>query len=133
MLRYMLDTNTVSYLMRARDAKLAQKLARHEDQVCMSSIVLGELHYGAEAGPKRAHNLAEITDLLAVLPVLDFDAAAAEHYGQIRAALKLAGQPIGALDPMIAGHARSQGLALVTNNTKHFARVPGLLIEDWTV
>jgi len=130
-LRYMLDTNIVSYVLRARDPKLAARVIRSEDLVCTSSVVLAELHYGAELSGKREHNLGQIADLVAVLPVLDFDSDAAEHYGQIRAALKRAGQPIGALDPMIAGHARSRGLTLVTNNERHFSRIAGLAIENW--
>jgi len=130
-LRYMLDTNIVSYVLRARDPKLAARVIRSEDLVCTSSVVLAELHCGAELSGKREHNLGQIADLVAVLPVLDFDSGAAEHYGQIRATLKRAGQPIGALDPMIAGHARSRGLTLVTNNERHFSRIAGLAIENW--
>ena len=132
MLHYMLDTDTVSYVMRAADAKLAGKFKRHENQVCISSITLGELFYGAELSAKRDTNFIEITNIRAVLPVLDFDAEAAEHYGHIRAALKQAGQQIGALDPLIAGHARARGVILVTNNTRHFERVSGLRLENWT-
>jgi tRNA(fMet)-specific endonuclease VapC len=101
------------------------------DTDTVSCIALGELFYGAESSQRRDYHLARIAELRAALPVTDFDGAAAEHYGQIRAALKLKGKPIGTLDPMIAGHARAKGLTLVTRNIRHFQRVSGLRVETW--
>lgn len=130
-LRYMIDTDVTSHLMRSRDQRLAQKVTRHADQVCISSVTLGELYYGAGLTERCSHHLAQIDDLKAVMPVLDFDAEAAANYGDIRAHLKRAGTPIGALDPMIAAHARSRGLVLVTAKLRHFGVVEGLRLETW--
>ena len=91
-----------------------------------------ELAYGAEKSAAVARNQAVVEGFLARLDVLDYDLAAADSTGQLRAELARAGTPIGPYDAMIAGHARSRGLILVTNNTREFARVPGLRLEDWT-
>ena len=104
---------------------------RRSEQLAVSTIVLSELHFGAENSARPERNLAVIESFTARLEVMDFDASAAAHSGQIRAALKRAGQPIGPYDLLIAGHARSAGLTLVTNNAAEFGRVPGLMIENW--
>lgn len=93
---------------------------------------MGELVFGAENSKYVERNLADIEAFAARVEVLPFDNAAAYHFGQIRAALYHAGQPIGAYDMMIAGQARAGGLTLVTNNVREFKRVPGLLLEDWS-
>jgi tRNA(fMet)-specific endonuclease VapC len=90
-----------------------------------------ELIYGAEKSSNPARNLAGIEGFAARLDVLKYDQEAAAHTGQLRAELAMAGMPIGPYDQMIAGHARSQGLILVTNNLRKFNRVPGLRVEDW--
>jgi len=90
-----------------------------------------ELIYGAEKSALPEKNLAVVEGFTARLDVLDYDALAAEHTGQLRAELAKAGTPIGPYDQMIAGHARSRGLIVVTNNVREFQRVPGLRIEDW--
>lgn len=131
MLRYMLDTNTCIRAMRAEaTSKLAARFNRHAEQICTSSIVLAELHYGAENSRAVADNLREIEEFVARLEsVLDFDAAAAADFGRIRAALRKT--PIGPLDTLIAAHARSRDLIVVTGNTGEFGRVPGLAVENW--
>jgi tRNA(fMet)-specific endonuclease VapC len=131
MLRYMLDTNFCSRVMREdATSKLAGRFNRHAEQVCISSIVLAELHYGAENSKRVAENLSEIEQFLAAIQtVLDFDSAAAAEYGRIRTALRK--QPIGPLDTLIAAHARSCDLIVVTNDVGEFGRVPGLGVEDW--
>jgi tRNA(fMet)-specific endonuclease VapC len=93
--------------------------------------VLGELAYGAEKSAKPTENLSAIEQFCANLEVLPFKESAAHHYGQIRASLERMGRPIGLHDLMIAGHARSEGLTLVTNNEREFARVRGLRVENW--
>lgn len=127
----MLDTNTCIRAMRAGAAsKLAGRFNRHAEQLCISSIALAELHYGAENSLRVADNLIEIEQFVARLQsVLDFDASAAADFGRIRAALRKA--PIGPLDTLIAAHARSQDLIVITGNTSEFGRVPGLVVEDW--
>lgn len=131
MLKYMLDTNIVIYTIKNRPEQVRQAFKQHENQMCISAVTLGELVYGAEKSAKPEHNLATIEGLTARLNVAAFDAHAAEHFGQLRAELARNGKPIGPYDMMIAGHARSMGLILVTNNQKEFERVPGLRIENW--
>ena len=132
MLRYMLDTNTCIYAMRAEaTSRLAGRFNRHPDQLCISSIVLAELHFGAENSQRVADNLMQIEEFVARLQVvLEFDAAAAADFGRVRTALR--NQPIGPMDTLIAAHARSRDLIMVTANTVEFSRVPGLMVEDWT-
>ena len=131
MLRYMLDTNTCIRAMRADTAsKLAGRFNRHAEQISISSIVLAELHYGAENSTRIAENLQEIEQFVARLQdVLEFDSAAAADFGRIRALLRRT--PIGPLDTLIAAHARSRDLIVVTNDVGEFGRVPGLVVEDW--
>jgi tRNA(fMet)-specific endonuclease VapC len=131
MLRYLLDTNTCIRAMRAdATSKLAGRLNRHAQQLCISSIVLAELRYGAENSQRVAHNLSEIELFVGRLPtVLDFDASAAAYFGRIKVALRRT--PIGPLDTLIAAHALARDLIVVTNNTAEFSRVPGLRVEDW--
>lgn len=131
MLRYMLDTNICIYVIKHRPASVKEVFNQHADHLCISSVTLAELLYGAEKSAKPAHNLSVVEAFTARLDVLPFDSKAAVHFGQIRAPLEREGKVIGPYDLMIAGHARSQGLTLVTNNTKEFERVPGLLIENW--
>lgn len=99
--------------------------------MCLSTITLMELIYGAEASAAVERNLRDIESFAARLDVLTYDSEAAAHAGQLRAELKKLGQPIGHYDEMIAGHARSRGLVVVTNNMKPFERVPGLRLVNW--
>ncbi|MCF6322921.1 MAG: tRNA(fMet)-specific endonuclease VapC [Gammaproteobacteria bacterium] len=131
MLKYMLDTNIVIYTIKNRPAQVREAFKQHENQMCISAVTLGELVYGAEKSAKPEQNLATIEGLTARLNVAAFDQHASEHFGQLRAELARNGKPIGPYDMMIAGHARSMGLILVTNNQKAFERVPGLRIENW--
>ena len=130
-LRYMLDTNTCSQVLKADvTSKLVGRFNRHAEQICISSIVLAELHYGAENSQRIADNLTGIEGLVARLSaVLDFDASAAADFGRIKAALRKT--PIGPLDTLIAAHARSRDLIVVTGNIDEFGRVPGLVVEAW--
>ncbi len=99
--------------------------------MCISSVSFGDLIYGAERSSQTERNLADIEALIARMEVVAFDVHAAEHFGQLRAELYKAGQPVGPYDLMIAGHARAMGLILVTNNLQEFERVPGLRLENW--
>jgi tRNA(fMet)-specific endonuclease VapC len=131
-LRYMLDTNTCVRTLKAdATTPFAGHFNRHAEQLCISSIVLAELHYGAENSQRVAENLIGIEHFVARLSaVLDFDAAAAADFGRIKVALR--NSPIGPFDTLIAAHARSRDLIVVTGNAREFERVPGLLVEDWT-
>ncbi len=131
MLTYMLDTNICIYVMKNYPPDLREKFNALAEQLCISSITLGELHYGAEKSERRTQNLMAIEHFVARLDVLPFGAKAAAHYGQVRAELERAGAPCGPHDMQIGGHARSEGLIVVTNNLREFARMPGIRAENW--
>lgn len=129
---YLLDTNTCSYIFRKHPSSVARRLEQAgPGEIGLSTIVLAELHYGAARLPNADHLRAYIQEFAGGLTVVGWDAAAAEHYGEIRALLERAGAPLGSMDLMIAAHARSLDAVLVTNNQKHFRRVPGLKLENW--
>ena len=131
--RYMLDTDTCSYIMKRSSQELLRRLqAVVVDDVCISVITKAELMFGVEVSPRRQQDHAALQSFLRYVEVLDFPDVAAAHYAEIRAALKARGEMIGANDLLIAAHARSLGLALVTNNTREFSRVSGLDVENWT-
>jgi tRNA(fMet)-specific endonuclease VapC len=133
MARYMLDTDTCSYIMkRSVPAVLRRLQAVPVTDVFMSVITKSELLYGVEVSPRRAQDAGALAAFLPYVEVLDFPDAAALHYAEIRAELKKRGTLIGANDLLIAAHARCLGLTLVTNNTAEFERVKGLTLENWT-
>lgn len=131
MLKYMLDTNICIFTIKQRPSSVRDMFKRHHGQMCISTVTLMELVYGAEKSSNPERNLADIEGFAARLEVLKYDEDAAAHTGQLRSELAKAGTPIGPYDQMIAGHARSQGLIMVTNNRREFDRVPGLRVEDW--
>ena len=131
MLTYMLDTNICIYVMKIYPSELREKFNALAEQLCISSITLGELHYGAEKSAHRVENLTAIEHFTARLDVLPFADKAAAHYGQVRAELERAGTPCGPHDMQIGGHARSEGLIVVTNNMREFSRMPGVRAEHW--
>ncbi len=131
MLKYMLDTNICIFTVKNRPQHVREAFNRHHGQLCMSSISLMELIYGAEKSAAPEKNLSVVEGFAARLDVLAYDEIAAAHTGQLRAELARGGTPIGPYDQLIAGHARSRGLILVTNNRREFDRVPGLRVEDW--
>jgi tRNA(fMet)-specific endonuclease VapC len=132
MLRYMLDTDTCSYIMKRSNAALLARLEKVPvADVCLSVISKCELLYGVEISPRRQQDEAALNAFLSYIEVLDFPYRASVHYAQIRAHLKALGTLIGANDLFIAAHARSLGLTLVTNNTGEFVRVPKLALENW--
>jgi tRNA(fMet)-specific endonuclease VapC len=131
MLRYMLDTNLCIRLLRDRPAGLRQRFNAEADSLCISTIVLMELLYGAEESDRPERHRLEVQRLADRLQVLPFDSDAAGHAGEIRRALERQGRPIGAYDLLIAGHARSRGLVVITGNLAEFSRVEGLRAEDW--
>jgi tRNA(fMet)-specific endonuclease VapC len=130
-LAWMLDTNTLSELIKNPRGLLVQRLAAVDsDTLCTSIVVACELRYGVQRrGSAGLH--AKVEELLSNLSVLGLDGQADRHYADIRCALEKAGTPIGSHDLFIAAHARSLGLTLVTHNLGEFQRVPGLLVEDW--
>jgi tRNA(fMet)-specific endonuclease VapC len=132
MLQFLLDTNIVTFVLKNKPDYLRARFSEQHGRLAISSVTLAELVYGAEASSRTDANLRNIEGLTARLDVLAFDEPAAHHTGRIRAELRRAGTPIGAYDVMIAGHARSRGLTVVTNNVREFERVPGLQVIDWT-
>ena len=128
----MLDTNICIYAIKHKPEKVFQKLQEVDpSDVCVSSVTYAELVHGVEKSAAVDKNRLALFMLLANIEILDFDANAAESYGKIRADLEKNGTPIGPLDMMIAGHARSLGYIVVTNNVKEFKRVRDLKIENW--
>ncbi|WP_417657285.1 type II toxin-antitoxin system tRNA(fMet)-specific endonuclease VapC [Pseudidiomarina aestuarii] len=130
-LRYLLDTNICIYIMKNRPQYLAPIFAQHARELCISSITVMELEYGVACSQQQVSNAEKLAGFLSRLTILDFDSAAAEHAARIRAHLRQCGTPIGAYDALIAGHARSLGLTVVTNDVREFERVPGLMFENW--
>jgi tRNA(fMet)-specific endonuclease VapC len=131
MLKYMLDTNIAIYVIKRRPIDVLETFNKHTGQLCISSITMAELIHGVEKSAKPEHNLRQVEDFVSRLLVLDYGNKAAAHYGDIRAVLERKGTPIGVNDLHIAGHARSEGLTVVTNNLKEFTRVDGLRLENW--
>jgi tRNA(fMet)-specific endonuclease VapC len=132
MLRYMLDTDISSYIMKGSEPNVMKRLASIPvGDVSISAISKAELMYGIEVSPRQAQDRARLDIFLRHMLVLDFPQDAASDYAEIRAWLKKRGTMIGANDLLIAAHARSLGLILVTNNTREFRRVQRLTIENW--
>lgn len=129
---YLLDTNICSYILKNRPPSVKTRFdevgAAH---LCTSSIVLAELYYGAARHPKSVVIRRDIDDFASRLAIFAWDEKAANHYGAIRAALEKAGTPVGAMDMLIAAHARSMGAVMVTNNLREFERIEGLTVQNW--
>jgi tRNA(fMet)-specific endonuclease VapC len=131
MIRYLLDTNIVIYVIKKRPLEIMQTFNKHSGRMAISSITLAELFHGAEKSSRCAENLTVIDDFTSRLEVLPYTPKTAQHYGSIRAALERNGETVGVNDLHIAAHARSEGLVLVTNNLRGFERVPALETENW--
>ena len=131
-MRYLLDTNVCVDFLNRRFPSVTERIQSFQpEDLCLSSVVVAELRYGADRSQKPAENHDRLDVLTAEIQCLDFDLAAASVYGRIRSALEAEGTPIGPYDMMIAAHAVSQGLILVTDNEREFRRVFGLRIENW--
>jgi tRNA(fMet)-specific endonuclease VapC len=130
--RYLLDTNICIYIAKHNPPTVRENFARHAaNEFAMSVITLGELRFGAEKSQSRERAMATIQKLESLIPPCALPETAGEHYGQIRAALQGGDATIGNNDLWLAVHARAEGWILVTNNTREFARVPGLQLENW--
>lgn len=131
-MKYLLDTNICVELIRRRSAAVIRELVKHPiGDIGLSSVTVAELQYGVVKSSEPERNRLALAQFLAPLAIADFDAPAAEAYGLIRAGLERQGTPIGPLDTLIAAHALSLGVILVTNNEREFGRVPGLSVENW--
>ncbi len=131
-MKYLLDTDTVSHLIRGSSQSLIKRAAKlGTGEAAISVVTRGELAYGAALKPLKTQLRTAFDRILDVLEVLPLGAGVGIHYGEIRVALRAAGQPIGPNDLWIAAHARALKLTLVTHNVREFQRVPGLKVEDW--
>ena len=129
---YTLDTNICIYAMKNKPEHVLQRLKEEiNDGVCISSITLAELEFGMKHSSNPAKNEQALLRFLLPFTILPFDASAAFEYGEIRQYLQEKGTPIGPLDMLIAAHARSENMVLVTNNVREFERVPELEVENW--
>ena len=131
-MRYMLDTNIIIYAKDARPEFVLEKFRQYKPgDLCISSITMAELEYGVCNSKKPEQNRLALLTFLSNIDIGPFDTDAARCYGQIRFDLKSKGQLIGANDMLIAAHAKSLGYTLITNNTREFERVNGLLLDNW--
>ena len=131
-MRFMLDTNTCVDLIRRRDDRILRKMQRlRPDDLCVSSVTLSELEYGAAKSAAPGRNRLALAEFMTPLRVVPYDDAVAPVYGQVRADLERAGTPIGPLDTIIVAHALALGLIVVTDNEREFRRVSGLKIQNW--
>lgn len=133
MLKFLLDTNIVIYVIKRKPLSALQQFNTHAGHMAISSITLAELLHGAEKSSAPAQTLAVVEDFCSRLEILAYGPKAAQHYGSIRVSLEKIGKPIGVNDLHIAAHARSEGLTLVSNNLREFERVPALQLENWVV
>ncbi|NOG73455.1 tRNA(fMet)-specific endonuclease VapC [Roseicella sp. DB1501] len=131
MLRHMLATNLCIRVLRDRPPGLRSRFNAEAETLCISTITLTELLHGAAKSGRPAENRREVEGFASRLAVLPFDEAAAAHAGEITAVLERQGRIIGPYDLLIAGHARSRGLVVITGNLGEFRRVDGLRAEDW--
>ena len=132
-MKYLLDTDICVYVINERPKRVLDRFLKSEaGEMAISSVTVGELAYGvAKSGSQR--NRDALDAFVLPLEIVSFDYAAALAYGEIRSALESKGKLIGPLDMLIAGHAKALQLTLITNNTREFKRVPGLLVENWVV
>ena len=131
-MKYLLDTNICIYLIKKRPPSVIAKFNEHSvGDIGVSSLTVAEIAYGVQKSQRRTQNREALLQFLSPLVISEFDANAAFIYGQIRAELESQGTPIGSLDMLIAGHAVSLEVTLVTNNEREFSKVPDLVIENW--
>jgi tRNA(fMet)-specific endonuclease VapC len=131
MLAFLLDTNIAIYVIKHKPLEVRQKFIDATGRLAISSITLAELYHGVNKSTQREQSQRKVDDFCSRLEVIEYAEQAARHYGDIRAHLESIGRPIGVNDIHIAAHARSLGFTLVTNNSREFERVPGLLLENW--
>ena len=131
-MKYLLDTNICIYIIKRKPISVLAKFNEHDvGDIGISTISVAELSYGVQKSKLRDQNQQALLQFLAPLVMAEFDAEAAFAYGQLRAELEAQGTPIGSLDTLIAGHAVSLGVTVVTNNEREFSRVPKLNVENW--
>lgn len=133
MIKYMLDTNICIFAIKHKPESLVHRIEQCiPGELCISSITFAELLHGVEKSQAVERNRLALLLFLSKIAILDFDSEAADEYGKLRADLERKGTPIGPMDMLIAGHAKSEQLVVVTNSTREFKRISGLEIQDWT-
>ncbi len=133
-MKLLLDTNICIYIIKQQPVSVLKRFLEYQiGDIGISSVTLSELRYGVAKSTQREKNAKALDEFIIPLELVSYDEAAAHVYGDIRASLEKAGTPIGSMDMLIAAHAVSLGIPLVTNNTREFLRVPSLKIIDWTV
>lgn len=132
-MRYLLDTNIVSYYLRRVSAALEDRINEglKRRNLAISAITRAELRFGQMGMPPPDRRRPLIDSFFLRLPSLEWASEAADRYGEVKHTLKTQGTPIGEMDTLIAAHALAENLILVTHNTRHFERIPGLKLEDW--
>jgi tRNA(fMet)-specific endonuclease VapC len=131
-MKYLLDTNICIYIIKKKPKKVKEHFSTLQvGEVAISTITQSELQYGVEKSSNTEKNQRALDQFLLPLAILEYDQNASREYGKIRSDLEKRGQPIGPLDLLIAAHAKSLDLILVTNNTKEFSKISGLIIENW--
>jgi tRNA(fMet)-specific endonuclease VapC len=129
----MLDTNICIYIIKKKSPAVLNRLKRNRnDGIAISTITLAELQHGVENSAAKEKNEIALLGFLAIMTIMPFDDKAAEEYGRVKTNLQRKKCLIGPYDMLIAAHAKSKGMVMVTNNTKEFERVDGLVVEDWT-
>ena len=131
MIKYLLDTNIVIYVMKRRPIEVLETFNQNASRMAISAITMSELHHGAEKSVRVTQNLEVIEEFASRLEVLPYTEKASQHYVSIRGVFEKSGLVIGVSDLHIAAHARSEGLVLVTNNAREFERIPALAVENW--
>lgn len=133
-MKFLLDTNICIYIIKQKPPKVLQKFKTYNvGDIGISSITVAELEFGVQKSKFPERNRQALTQFLLPLKIVDFDADAANTYGEIRAKLEQQGTPIGALDTLIAAHALSLRITLITNNIKEFERVTHLKLDNWAI
>ncbi len=131
-MKFLLDTNICIYIIKQKPLKVLQKFNTYNvGDIGISSITVAELEFGVQKSQFPRQNKQALAQFLLPLKIVDFDNTAATFYGNIRASLEKKGTPIDSLDTLIAAHAVSLQVTLVTNNEKEFSRVPNLKLENW--
>ena len=132
-MKLLLDTNICIYIIKRQPAAVLERFLDYQvGDIGISTVTLSELRYGVAKSAHREKNAKALDEFIIPLEIVSFDEVAAHAYGDIRAGLEKAGTPIGSMDMLIAAHAVSLGIPLVTNNTREFARIPALNLIDWT-
>ena len=133
-MKLLLDTNICIYIIKQQPATVLKRFLEYQvGDIGISSVTLSELRYGVAKSTHKEKNTKALDEFIIPLELVSYDESAAHVYGDIRATLEKAGTPIGSMDLLIAAHAVSLGIPLVTNNTREFLRVPSLKIIDWTI